>query len=331
MDQPLISVIITAFNYARFVVEIIQSVIAQSYPNWEIWVIDDGSTDETKNIVQAIAHREPRVIYYYQENRGLPVARNMGYQFARGKYIQFLDSDDVIHQNKFSEQIQIMESDPAIDVCYTNFRWFRNRLDNLTPRYNVNLTLSENPLEDFLMRWDNELVIPIHAALFRSAIWHNSQPFNEQLRAKEDWFMWCTLARNGKRFFFYDQDYAYYRLHGQNMCTDLVHMLSYFVRSTYYLAEIVPDDLKEKFYLANQLRLDKLIGVLLSQSNIEITQTLAEREAQLAEIQSSKAWRLVLLLRKIRVWLAPDGSWRATQMRKVYSILKRLVAGLKGF
>lgn len=331
MEKPLISVIIPAFNYAHLVEETIQSVIAQSYSYWEIWVIDDGSTDATKATIQEIARREPRVKYYYQENRGLPVARNTGFQLSKGKYIQFLDADDLIHKSKFSEQIEIMESDPTIDVCYTNFRWFRDTLDNLTPRYGVNLELSENPFEDFLLRWDNELIIPIHAALFRRDIWHDSQPFNEQLRAKEDWFMWCTLARNGKKFFFYNQDYAYYRLHGQNMCADLIHMTTYFVRATYYLTEIVPDNLKEMFYQANQMRLDKLINLMLSQNSVEITQILTERDAHLAEIQSSKVWRFALLLRKVRVWLAPDGSWRLTQMRKVYSTIKRLAAGLKSF
>ncbi|KAB2867528.1 MAG: glycosyltransferase family 2 protein, partial [Bacteroidales bacterium] len=99
--SPLISVIIPTYNAERFIIETLTSVINQSYTHWECIIIDDGSTDSTKEIIDEYCKADNRIKYYYQKNSGPSVARNVGVKIALGEYIQFLDSDDVLLPERF--------------------------------------------------------------------------------------------------------------------------------------------------------------------------------------------------------------------------------------
>ena len=95
MPNPTVSVVIPAYNYAHFVGEAIESVLAQTYEDFEVLVIDDGSTDNTREVVQAYVDKDNRVRYVYKDNAGLSAARNTGIEIATGAYIAFLDADDL--------------------------------------------------------------------------------------------------------------------------------------------------------------------------------------------------------------------------------------------
>ncbi len=92
-ENPLISVIIPTYNRANFLGEAIESVLSQTYKNLEVIIIDDGSTDDTRQLIEK--YTDKRIIYLYQEHGGTSAARNKGIQEAKGEYIAFLDSDDI--------------------------------------------------------------------------------------------------------------------------------------------------------------------------------------------------------------------------------------------
>nr|WP_240481087.1 glycosyltransferase [Ectothiorhodospira sp. BSL-9] len=117
-SQPKVSILIPSYNTAQFISESINSVLDQDYPNKEVIVIDDGSTDETLNILAAYGDRI-RVIQ--QGNQGAAVARNRGLDVAQGHYIAFLDSDDIWLPAKLSTQIAYLEAHPEIGLVYS--RW----------------------------------------------------------------------------------------------------------------------------------------------------------------------------------------------------------------
>lgn len=109
-DVPLFSVIIPVFNGEKYIGEALRSVFADSFHSFEIIVVDDGSTDNTANIVSSF----PDVQYHFQSNQGVAVARNTGIGLARGKYIAFLDSDDVWVPGRFSCSLDVLESKPEV-------------------------------------------------------------------------------------------------------------------------------------------------------------------------------------------------------------------------
>ena len=121
--MPLVSVIIPTHNRAPMLGEAINSVLKQTFRDFELIIVDDGSTDNSKAVVQTTA---PTAKYIYQENKGVSAARNAGIQLAQGNYLAFLDSDDLWKKNKLSIQMQQILADPVIKICYTNEVWFRN-------------------------------------------------------------------------------------------------------------------------------------------------------------------------------------------------------------
>src|ERR1019366_6906368 len=109
----MVSVVIPAYNYGRFVTEAAECALNQTYRPLEVIVVDDGSTDDTR---QRLAPYLDRIQYVYQENRGLSAARNTGIRHARGEWIAFLDADDFWHPQKTTVQLGAVAGDPAIGV-----------------------------------------------------------------------------------------------------------------------------------------------------------------------------------------------------------------------
>ena len=126
---PAVSVLISFLDAEKFVEESIQSVFSQTFDDWELLLIDDGSTDQSTKIARQFSVRDPRRIRYLEhpdhQNRGLPASRNVGVNNARGQYIAILDSDDVWLPGKLQEQIELMKSNPvAAMVCGLSQYWY---------------------------------------------------------------------------------------------------------------------------------------------------------------------------------------------------------------
>ncbi len=246
MNNPLISIIIPCYNSSKYLEEAVESIIKQTYENWECIIVDDGSTDNTRELSDNLCKKDGRIKYVYQANSGLAAARNTGYRISKGHYIQFLDADDRIHHNKFEDQLKIFRDNPSIGVCYTNYQTFDSETGNLTGHFSPE-KLSDNPLEDLLFKWERGLSIPIHSALFERSIFKIEDIFNTQLKAKEDWHMWVSLALEGVKFYFLDKDYAFYRFHLNNMTRDAVSMLFYMMKAVQVISEILPDKYRNSF------------------------------------------------------------------------------------
>jgi glycosyltransferase involved in cell wall biosynthesis len=117
---PLVSVVMATYNMARFIREAIDSVFAQTYPNWELQVIDDGSTDETRTLVAPYLS-DPRVRYQYQENHGQTRAKNTGIRASRGDFIGFLDADDLWLPKKLELQLDLFRHNPSAAIVYSPY------------------------------------------------------------------------------------------------------------------------------------------------------------------------------------------------------------------
>ncbi len=115
-STPTVSIVTPAFNRADYLPYTIDSVLAQSYPDFEHIIIDDGSTDGTDELVRA--YSDPRIRYFQQANQGQSVARNLGIEVSRGQYICFLDSDDLWLENKLQEQLALFADNPNTGVVY---------------------------------------------------------------------------------------------------------------------------------------------------------------------------------------------------------------------
>ena len=130
-NQPKVSVVIPTFNRSTLLTDAIDSVLTQTYSNYEIIVVDDGSTDDTADVV---ARYDNKVRYIYRENGGLSAARNTGIASAKGEYIAFLDSDDMFVATKLEKQVRILDENPEICFCYSNVAFCDAKMNFLRVR-----------------------------------------------------------------------------------------------------------------------------------------------------------------------------------------------------
>ena len=121
-DSPLISIIIPAYNRAHLIGETLDSIIAQTYKNWECIVVDDGSSDHTERILQNYCAKDSRFKFYHRPENHLPGgngARNYGFEKSKGEYIQWFDSDDIMSPSKMEYQVAALQN-KQVDVVFSN-------------------------------------------------------------------------------------------------------------------------------------------------------------------------------------------------------------------
>ena len=122
-SQPLVSVIMPCYNMASYVSDSIKSVIAQTYPNWELLIVDDASTDETVNIIESFAQTDSRIKFAIKkQNSGISDTRNQCIQMAKGLFLAFLDADDIWHPEKLEKQLSFMMA-KNVGFTYSTYDW----------------------------------------------------------------------------------------------------------------------------------------------------------------------------------------------------------------
>jgi glycosyltransferase involved in cell wall biosynthesis len=185
------SLIIPTFNHARFVGAAIDSALAQTVSAFEIIVVDDGSTDETPAV---LARYAARVRVLRQENRGLSAARNAGLAAAHGKFVSFLDADDIMAPTKLAAQLEVLERSHAIGWTYCDVL-METVVTGATARASERFGYASRALDGWLFP---ELIhgnfIPAIAPLVRRTALEVAGGFDERLTALEDWDMWLRLS-----------------------------------------------------------------------------------------------------------------------------------------
>jgi len=211
MEEPIVSVIIPTYNRAHLIQDALESVFAQTFKDYEVIVIDDGSTDNTREVLGPSMNQ---IHYFYQENQGISGARNRGILLSRGKYMAFLDSDDRWLPEKLEKQVSYMETHPKVGLlcCYL----WRYEIGKENEREKRPQGFPKN-FED-LLRGPN--LVPTSTVLIRRKCFEWVGTFDTSLPPIEDWDMWLRIAR---RFDIQclDTVLSEHRRHPHNTTTDL--------------------------------------------------------------------------------------------------------------
>lgn len=219
--QPAVSVIVPAYNSAPFLAETLRSALAQTYRDFELIVINDGSTDKTEEV---IAEFRDRIVYLKQPNRGVMAARNAGLQVARGQYIALLDSDDLLLPNFLEVLVGMLESDPSLSVAYPNARYFG------WPKHDGKLHQDVFPVAE-PVTFDRVLRRECYIfglLVFRREIVETIGGYDETLEGQgaEDFELWLRMLRHGYRFQFTSEVLALYRWRQDSLSNTGVKILS---------------------------------------------------------------------------------------------------------
>ncbi len=203
---PRVSIIIPAYNVADYIAEALDSVLAQTYTDYEIVVINDGSPD-TDKLEQVLEPYRERIVYAKQENRGVSGARNTGLRTARAPFIAQVDPDDAWMPNYLEVQMEIIDGDPTIDVLYPNALIFGNKI--YAGRKWMDLFPSEGKVT--FERLVSQQCNVIYSVIARREILFRSGLFDETLRASEDFDMWLRVVKKGGRIAYHHQVLFRYR------------------------------------------------------------------------------------------------------------------------
>lgn len=239
-NSPKVSVIIPLYNQQQYVGEAIESILNQTYPNIEIIVVNDGSTDNPLSVLEKYKNN---IILINQENKGLAAARNAGLKKCSGEYIQFLDADDFLHKDKIKLQLEFSEILDNI-VSYCEITQYDHESQRAYLRYIGEVKDMFPMYYDF---WDI-YPTPIHSLLIKKEIFKKFGLFDEELKACEDRYFLSKLATAGVNFEYFPFIRGFRRQHKYNMCKNRLHIIKNTIRYYKKLNRELGDHFfKEKF------------------------------------------------------------------------------------
>ncbi|MBV6406281.1 MAG: hypothetical protein GFGODING_03066 [Flavobacteriales bacterium] len=213
-SQPLVSIIMPAYNAEPFIGQAIASVIAQTHSHWELIIVDDGSTDRTGALIDAFV--DVRIIRYHKPNGGIGSARNMGLAAARGEYLCFLDADDMLPPRSIASRVELLEADPGLGIADGRVLYVNGTMDR------VLRTFEPRPVDDPFAE-----MVTFSGRCFMGLSWMFRRShcvdlrFEERISHAEDLF-YCMNYAHDQRYAFTQEEVLHYRRTGNtSMHTNL--------------------------------------------------------------------------------------------------------------
>ena len=207
------------FNSEAFIAETIESIIEQSYTNWELLLIDDRSTDKTVELVKTFMTKCPNIKLLVNEtNSGAAISRNKGIMEAKGEYLAFLDADDLWKPNKLEKQLAFMQAENC-EVCYASYEQMDeegkplNKLIKALPVLSYDKYLKSNYIGNLTGMYNAKALGKITSP---------------NLRKRQDWLLWlAAIEKSGKPAKGIEESLAYYRVRKNSMSANKFNLLKY--------------------------------------------------------------------------------------------------------
>ena len=282
MKDPLVSIIVTCFNQANCIANTLKSVVAQTYTNWECIIVDDGSEDDSAEVIKELIRDDKRFTYLFQDNQGVSKARNKGFTVAKGDFINFLDGDDTFLPDKLKEQIQVFKDNPEIAVCICDHQFYLEKED--VYKYYEFEKLTTKPLEQLLFKWHNGVAFPPHAVLYKRELWTlNELPFPEDyINRCEDWVFNVLLVLKDENYYMLDKVLCNYHVGAANFTNNTKSLATAAIKAALYLKPKLPEQYQEDFI---DTTIDNSLNMYLESEKINI-------------LQQSKNWRIANAISK---------------------------------
>lgn len=241
MRYPLVSVIMPVYNTEKYVHEAVNSVINQSYTNWELLVVNDGSLDKSESVIKSF--KDPRIRYFKQDNKGAAAARNVALREMKGDYFCFLDSDDVLPPNSIEARFQVFMEKPDVSI-----------VDGKVIYVNVSLSERLKTYQPGFKGVPFKRLIKISSTCYFGLSWMIKSDssikytFNENMTHAEDLFFYISISE-GKLYDFTREEVLYYRITGSSAMANLEGLEEGYYKLYQNIKEISSVSFWEKVYL----------------------------------------------------------------------------------
>ncbi|HXH51326.1 MAG TPA: glycosyltransferase family A protein [Terriglobia bacterium] len=309
-----VSVIIPAYNTAQYIAETLDSVFAQTFKDYEVIVINDGSPD-TPELEKVLQPYRDRILYLKQENRGLAGARNTGIRHAQGKYVAFLDSDDCWFPEFLKSQLELLEGAGVPDLVYADSLEV-GVAPGLPHRFmEANPSRGVPTFERLLV---GKCVVVVSCVVARKQALIDAGLFDERLRSVEDYDLWLRVAHRGGRITYKEKVLAKRRVRPDSLSAVAVRMKEYHLQ--------VLEKLDETLALSKETRSLLHRHIALVQANLELARgkdcLAAGRHAEAREhLSAANAYFRSLKLRLAVGLLCYAPNFAPAVVRAWYSIL----------
>lgn len=217
---PKVTVVIPAYNAIRYLPETMETVLNQTYQDFEVLVVNDGSTDETPNWVNQLSEEKPKVRMVSQVNQGLAGARCTGVTNARGKYVAFIDADDLWELTKLEKQVNSLESNPQAGLCYT---W--TALADSEGKSTGRVIASHAEGDVWQQLTEMNIVCCGSTPMIRRSCFDDVGLFSHDVSPSDDWDMWWRISAKYP-FTVIKEPLIRYRQHPNNSSKKCEHMLT---------------------------------------------------------------------------------------------------------
>jgi glycosyltransferase involved in cell wall biosynthesis len=214
MTPPVVSIMMPAYNADKVIGEAINSVLAQTFQNWELLIVNDGSTDRTPEIIAG--HSDPRIKAYHQVNGGEASARNIALEHVRGEYLAFLDADDVYLPGHLEVAVRYLQAHPDYDGVYSDGYYIDETGKRLKPLSSRRRGPFEGDIFEEMVRASDVFGAPVCVVLRNDVITRNSLKFDTEIVIGPDWDFFTRYAEVGS-FGYLSQTTCLYRIHQTNI------------------------------------------------------------------------------------------------------------------
>ncbi|HEX6463960.1 MAG TPA: glycosyltransferase family A protein [Vicinamibacterales bacterium] len=308
--MPTVSVIMPAYNVAPYVGDAIRSALAQTFTDFELIVVDDGSKDGTAAVVKELALRDARIKLVQQSNRGLAGARNSGLRASRGEFLALLDSDDLWEPTFLAEQLAILAAHAEIDIVTGN-AWILGGANHGQP---ARPHPDPRPTPYLAAMIGDEWSVFI-MSVFRRHVYTKIGPFDESMRSNEDYDFWLRAAVGGLKFARNDQPLGHYRIRSDSLSASDVRMLRGILHVYTKLRPVIAELPEEMSILQQQImRFESELLAAETRLALEIADFEAARE-HLGSLHARRGGA-TLVLARVLAWVSPRTLIRMIRLRR---------------
>lgn len=300
----IFSVIMPAYNVDQYIAESIESVICQNFHDIELIIVNDGSTDNTGSIIKNFAEQDKRIVLVEQRNKGLSAARNSGLRIAKGQYIVFLDSDDVLAPDVLTSIYDIIVANDYPEILIGNMlNWCNTRLYCENP-FDENIIEKNNFLESIVDFVNNYNWIPwaAYQSIYSSKfIFDNNLFYDESIIGAEDCEFFLRIAKYCKKYVYKNISFVHYRINREgSIITNpkknaVKGQLEVFKKGFDFAVEIDNSSLK-KFFASRYANIIVLLGCLKKKEANDLKKYISNNEYIIANVDNTPKYNAAKLL-----------------------------------
>ena len=269
--SPKISIVIPCYNQSHYLMDAVESILCQTSRDFEVIIVNDGSTDSTQDLAQTILQDNPnfQIQLISQENSGLSAARNTGISMARGKYILPLDADDAIAPTMLEECSEILDKYPSISIVYTTRKDFGD----------VEQIVYAGKFELEYIKYFNQIS---YCSMYRKQVWQDVAGYRINMKVSEDWDFWVAAASRAYIGHYIQKPLFYYRRRSNGLFQEVIKSYEKI------FAQIIINN--QEVYKQEEINDAK--EVLLNENHVLYLNLVARLVYQIKEMEESKFWKI---------------------------------------